>query len=769
MSFKLKTNLVTTVATIASTAILSGPAFAQSGATEANTYLDEVVVTAQRRGENNLQDVPIAITAANAEMLSELRLDNIEDVTILTPSVTFRKTNSPSSSSNIRIRGIGTTGQSRTFEGAVGVFIDGVYRTRSGQALSNFLDIDSLEVLRGPQGTLFGKNTSAGAILLSSANPTFDGTTGFIEAAAGNYNAYDLKGALNFALSDQFAVRFAASHSQSDGYLERPDGDSENDLKANSFKASALYEPNDSFSIKLTADYSKQDDECCYGTVDYFDDPTITPFFDALATGLGNALPSSDFDDYQANLNVDTVNEVVDKGLALNIEWDVLGGTVNAITGLREYDTFQFGDADFTAADVLNIEERFNSKFFSQEITYNNQISGDFNADFLVGLFYSDEDLDMGRSLFHGTQAQTFWDVSFTGVLPAGFVNAAPGQWNDEGLYGTAKSLAAFTHWDFELSDQLNLTVGARYSKDDKTGELEMLYMRDPILDPFAVVGTQPGVEYNQDFDGDAVSGTLSLQYKPTDSSLIYASYNRGYKSGGVSIDANASGTPGSSLNPADMGVRQDPGFNSETVDAFELGAKFDWLDGRARTNVSLFHNEIEDLQIAQFLGLIFTVINSPEATVTGAEIEHTHALNDIFTLNASATFLPTAEYGEDASIGGLSGRRFSIAPKFAASAALNFDYDIRSNAALIGFLQLQHSGEVYTNSASNLTQDALTLVNANAGLSFDNGVAVTAFVRNLTDERYTAQHFNTPIQGSDRNSYVGAPRTYGIALKKSF
>ena len=744
------------------------PEAAEPAAQENDRRLSTVTVTAQRR-EESVQDVPLAVTAVTGEQMAALRVENIENISLISPSITFSKTNSPAASSNIQIRGIGTTGQSRVFEGAVGVFIDGVYRTRSGQALSSFLDMDGLQVLRGPQGTLFGKNTSAGALLLNSAAPNLDEVTGFVSASYGNYNAFDVAGAVNIPVSDTFALRVAASHSEQDGFLESPAGKSEGDQNMDSFKVSALWEPTDSLSLKLIADYSKQDDEVGYATVNVVDGP-LTPLINALTLANGLAVPSSNIKDYQASINTPTSNKVEDKGIALLVDWDVGPGTLKSVTALREYDTVQTADADFTGADILNINELFNSQFFSQEFTYGGELSGTVNAKYLFGVFYSDEELDMGRNLSHGTQAQAFWNTLLGAQgVPSAIINAAPGEWAREVLVGKAESLALFTHWDFALTEKVNLIAGLRYSEDDKTGQFYYDLFRDPVFDPFAIAGSGPGPEYARKFSDEAISGTLSLQYRLNSDVMYYASYNRGYKAGGVNVDASGAGVPGSSLNPLDTGSSADPVFAPETIDAYEIGAKVDWMNGAARTNVAVFYNDIQDLQVAQFIGLIFTILNSPEAESYGAEFEHTQALNDYLTWNASATWLPEASYGEDAGIGVLSGRRFPNAPELSANTSLNLNYELSGGKALTGLLQVQYMGDRYTNTASNLKEDAVTLVNGNLGLTFDSGLSVSAFIRNAFDERYVMQHFNTPIQDTDRNGYVAAPRTFGVSVRKTF
>ena len=732
---------------------------------ESARTLNTVTVTAQRR-EESIQDVPLSVTAADSETLARLRVDNVENISLLTPSISFRKTNFAASSSNIQIRGIGTAGNARTFEGAVGVFIDGVYRTRSGQALANFLDIDNLQVLRGPQGTLFGKNTAAGALLMTSASPSLDEVEGYVEGSYGNYDAFNLKGAVNLPLTDWAALRVAATHTKQDGYFDDPNGGTLNNIERNGYKASLLLEPSSDLSIKLIADYAKEDDNCCYGTADFFDGP-LQGFVDSLSIANGYQLPSDDISDFEATSFPETPNLIEDQGISLQIDFDTGAGTLSSVTGFRRFDVTQDQDVDFSAADLLDLYETFRSRFFSQEFSFNGTMDAPVEANYVIGAYYSDEDLRMARNLFHGSQAQDFWDVVFGAP---GLAYAAPGLFSAERFESTSESFALFTHWDFAIAERWNLILGARYSSDNKTGRFENPYFRS-MFDPLALAGVVPGLEYDDEFSDEAVTGTISLQYRPNADQMYYVSYNRGYKSGGVNLDVNAAGVPGNYSSPL---------YDPELIDAYEFGGKIDWAGGAARTNFAFFYNDITDLQVAQFLGLQFAIINSPTAEVFGAEIEQTYAINDYLIAKGSATLLETADFGDDPVLGiadpdrpylgGMSGRRFSTSPELAANASLELDYPIAPGIALTGLAQVQYTSEVFTNTASNLKQEAVTLLNANAGLSFeDHDLTVSAFIRNATDEVYVTQHFNTPLQDIDRNAYLGDPRTYGVMVRKTF
>ncbi|HWK50800.1 MAG TPA: TonB-dependent receptor plug domain-containing protein, partial [Steroidobacter sp.] len=271
----------------------------------AGIHTEEVIVTAQRRAQN-LQEVPVAVTAVTAEALEAARVENIGDVQQISPSISFDSSNSAANSANIRIRGIGTVGNSRAFEGAVGVFVDGVYRTRAGQALQNWLDIDGLQVLRGPQGTLFGKNTSAGALLINSARPTLGDVDSSFELTYGNYDTLLARGVVNIPLGDRAAARVAALWSEADGFIENPNtGDSYNERKPRAAKAQLLIEPTESLTLRLIADYSEEKSNCCYGQVDDVDGP-LQPFIDTLIRFRGLNPPSPKFDDYEQVLSNDT-------------------------------------------------------------------------------------------------------------------------------------------------------------------------------------------------------------------------------------------------------------------------------------------------------------------------------------------------------------------------------------------------------------------------------------------------------------------------------
>jgi iron complex outermembrane receptor protein len=460
--------------------------------------LQEIVVTAQRRSEK-LQNVPISITAANADALATARVENVSNIGAITPSVTFRVTNIASSSADLIIRGLGTAGISRSFEGSVGVFIDGVYRTRAAAALQDFLDIDNLQVLRGAQGTLFGKNTTAGALLLASTKPSTTAMGGSIDASYGNYNTYSLKGSVNVPLASNLAVRVSGLASGTDGFFTdvntgRPvDGN-----KTLAGKAQLLWEPSSSVTVRLIGDYSASHGACCYATERVVPGPT-SPLVDGLTLALGNKLPSTDPSKFQVSLNSLGYQSTKDGGVTLLVDAALGAGMLKSVTAYRRFDVVQLNeDADFSGADILPYDEDFHSVFASQELTYNTRIPA-LNADVVIGGFVSSEKLKSGRSLYNGVEAQAYWNAVLGAAgVPAGTAEASPGLFDKEAMHGSTDSYAVFAHGDFKVTDQFSVIAGLRYSIEHKTGSFAYDYFDPNPVAWGALLNLGPAPAYDQ-------------------------------------------------------------------------------------------------------------------------------------------------------------------------------------------------------------------------------------------------------------------------------
>lgn len=737
--------------------------------------VEEVVVTAQRR-QQNLQDVPISVTAASTAALAAAHGDNVSNIKALSPGVSFTTNYNPAVTSNIQIRGIGTVGNSRTFEGAVGVFVDGVYRTRAGQALEDFLDIDSLQILSGPQGTLFGKNTSAGAVLVTSASPSITSVRGTYEASYGNYNTGLVKGAVNLPISDKAAFRIAGLWSSREGDFTNPNTDQHyNDHHATALKAQLLFQSTDNFDLRIIADWDHERQNCCFASIDAVRGPTYA-LASALALALGIRSASTDARDREQALNLNGETRIDDRGAVLQANWrPSFGGELHSITSYRDWDVRQLHfDADFGPADLLNLDENFRTRDFSQEFAFNGGVGKTLlhSADYVVGIYYAHQKISASRNLRWASQAQAYWDtlLSFSGV-PAGAVFAAPGLWAQDDMSGNSESLAAFTHWTVSLTDRFKLIAGARIAREKKDGSFFNPFYRPQPNDIFKVLGVQPGPAYDASHTDDAVSGVLGMQYRFTPGIMGYATYSRGFKAGGVNIDPNAAGVVAN--NPAiTPGAKPlDPTYRPEFIDGYEAGLKLDYLDRRARTNLAVFYDKIDDLQVAAFLGLQFAVFNAPSAKLYGAEIENTFRLTKELTLEAAATYIPEARYGDSALLGApLSGRRFTNTPRAAANDALTWDHPLTGNLSLSGRVAYQYQAKIFTNSASDATQGAYGLLNLNVGLkSKRNGWTAELWCLNCTDKTYYTFHYQKTLQAGSEGAYLGPPFTFGIRLMGHF
>jgi outer membrane receptor protein involved in Fe transport len=760
---------------LASVAVLTPafPAYAQDAAGAADVAdegLEDIIVVAQRRSQD-LRDVPISITAANAETLATARVDNVANIQAISPSISFRVTNIASSSANLVIRGLGTTGNSRSFEGSVGVFIDGVYRTRAGAALQNFLDIENLEVLRGPQGTLFGKNTTAGALLLSSAAPNLNEATGLLDVTVGNFNTVIARAAGNVPLNDKVAVRIAGVSQIQDGFFTDPtSGRRYNGTFNYALKGQLLFEPSDTVAIRLIGDFSNTEGNCCYATADVVNGPT-QPLINALTRANGRQLPSTRLSDFEQTLNVDGNQRIQDYGGTLLVDVAIGDDTLKSITAVRQFNVDQVDmDADFTGADILSLDESFSSRFLSQELVFNGRISG-LNADYTLGLFVSDERIGIGRSLDWRQQAQPFWNALLGSQgIPLGTVRAAPGLVANETMRGTARSYAGFGQTSIDVGSGFTLIGGLRYSMEEKTGSFAYDFYDPAPNAVFRVLGVSPGPNYDDRRTDRAFSGTLGIQYRPSDAAMLYATYNRGFKAGGVNIDANGGG--GVANNPAERpgAVPRDATFEPETVNAFEVGAKTEYLDGRARTNLSLYYYDISNIQIAQFVGLEFTVLNGRRAVNYGVELENLFKVNDAITLSLDGIWIPEARVKEDAGIDPvLSDSRFRFAPEFQGNAAINLDTPISETANLVARVQYMYSGPQFVNTASLSRRDSVQLVNGNLGVRLNSGVLAELWAQNLFNETFVSQLFATPLQAGDQNGYMAPPRTFGLRFRADF
>ncbi|MBE2211994.1 MAG: TonB-dependent receptor [Xanthomonadaceae bacterium] len=645
--------------------------------------LDSITVTAQKR-EEVMQDVPIAITAVSEQLLQDTGVRDIKDLQVLVPGLTVTSTQSEAITT-ARIRGIGTVGDNVGLESSVGIVIDGVYRPRNSVGFGDLGQLERIEVLKGPQGTVFGKNTSAGVINVITRRPAYQQSAEG-ELTIGNYGALGLAGSFNSALGDNAAFNVYAAKRERDGWMTvRTNNDPRFDRKDydqnfHTVRGKLLFEPTDALDILFSADYTSREENCCSAVQTKVG--ATAAILNALVGGKAVAAPTDDPFDRVSYSNRPTTQDIKDKGLSLEVNWETgwLGGaTLTSITGSRDWQAINGLDYDFSTADILyrnaNKDESFTGfKTFSQEF----RLTGSSEKiDWMVGAFYSDEDLKRTETYQIGPHYEPYLSIALLSIINPAlgqsptaplFLSQASGRPYGSVFAGlgaldhykqNAKSTALFTNNTWHATDALDITLGLRYTREKK--DLDSNYsnpnggagcgsmlanqaqvvgalMARGLTQAQAVAATPTVIGYaclpwanplhnaatrdtRQSMEENEWSGTLKAAYRWNENVMTYLSAARGHKGGGFNLDrvqsSNGLSSGGTGIVPV-----LDTSFPAEFVDSYELGAKTTWLDGSLLLNATLFHQKYEDFQLNSFLGTSFVVRSIPEVKSQGVDAE---------------------------------------------------------------------------------------------------------------------------------------------------
>lgn len=718
-------------------ALLAGsgaPAIAepQGAGGTAEAALDEIVVTAQRRTEN-IQTVPIAISALSGDMLTERGLTNLQDLSSMVPSVNIQ---SRRAGGVVTIRGIGFEVATAGADPAVAVHTDGVYVARPAAALSNFYDVERIEIARGPQGTLFGRNATGGAINIITRKPT-DEFEGYVDGSFGNYQAITAEGALSGpVVGDIVSARFSFKYDTRDAYGDnRFTGWDINDWNSWATRLQVLVKPSESLSVLLSGDYFRQDDHAFTPTFAGTAAPCVTtPPGRRCGTAYGGI---GLIDDQDVTYDFNTENERDFRGVGMTIEWDAGPVTVRSITGYRKSSYQWEADGEQTTFNIGFIGRQEDATQLSQELQLVGQTD---KIQWLVGGFYFSEDND----------ALGYADIpvpDFRTLIIRQFGNLETDAW------------AVFGQGTYRFTDRWALTLGGRYSSEDKAivGESSQ-----------QLPGVIPPPRPTRETSWSKFTPKATLDYTWADGKLVYVSAQQGFKSGGYAAGALT------------------PPFNPEEVWSYEVGLKATWAGGKVRTNLAAFHYDYKDLQVGFVQnvpgGAVITVVtNAAEAKNDGLEAEIIAKPNDAWTFELNASF-QDARFDEYFTVDpnrptlgtlDLSGNTLAQAPDFTGFFAAQYEWPAMGGQwSLRG--EYAYTGEVYFDAYNRpgglMSQDAYGLVNA--FLTYDSGGAwrVSLFGRNLTDESYrTGSAIAGAIWGSNILSNPGAPRTYGVRAMYSF
>ena len=772
------------LATLLASTAMAMPAIAQDSATEDPGGIGDIVVTAQKRAEN-VQDVPLAISAVSSEYLESRDISSIDRLGSIAPNVKIERAPSNKTISQIAIRGSVTINPAVTWEPAVGLYLDGVYIAKAQGSIFDVADLERVEVLRGPQGTLYGRNALAGAVNLVTKKPTGE-AGGSAEISYGNYDYWKGKAILNLPAMGALSMKVSGQIQKRDGFvkvgpnpfpqafLARPNSVSDlGNLNGKSGMIQLRLKPEGNFTADYQFDYSRYNQRTDFSQLvsvlpnSLFTDPAIL----AAIAPLGlYANPNR-----QSTASVDA-NPLYEKtrtyGHSLTLALDMGASTLKSISSYRNLRWQDAADLDGSPLDIANTQRDTSFHAYSQEL----QLTGDAmdnRLNYVVGAFaYKEKAETLGPQRFFGFLNQV----------------GAPGAADLQSDYGShTKAWALYAQLDYRLTEALKMTLGARY-----TNEVKDIRRRFAVGTPRTVLfdvpyGGVPDAKFNN------FSPTATLSYEASDNVNVYARWARGYKSGGFNGETDVAGLIGQTFNctsaPGNASELCNP-YRPEKVDSYELGLKTKLADGKLIFNVAGFWDEHKDIQLSVFTAqgaAASVVLNAAAARIRGLEFEAVARPIPSLTINGSFAVLD-ADYKSfiDGGVDVSNNRAFPHTPK--ATAALGVDWRVMQGDW--GKLNLtgdyNHVSGYYTfpfalrgnraveNVASNTRSPGRDIVNVSARISdFNVGGARTElsfWVRNLTKEDRPTNFIDFGAGfGGLTLGYFPDPRTYGATFGVKF
>ncbi|TDR23370.1 TonB-dependent receptor [Marinicella litoralis] len=714
-------------------------AWSQAADDEESVALDDVKVTA-RRVEESIQDIPVAVTSFSREELEDAQAENLDSLKGAVPNMNLVQGRGSATSANIYIRGIGQPDALQTFDPGVGVYVDGVYLSRIQGALMSLHDVERIEVLRGPQGTLYGKNTIGGAVNVVTRRPDGE-SAGELQLLGGNYGKLSTSMYYKGALSDRTSASISALYRLDNGFVEDQfNGQHYNDRDNTSLRFLLNSQVNDRLSLDFSIDYTDQENALSLGRSE---SALIALDFADLTTPVILSLPPSGEYDFRGrtSFNNDENQELRHTGASITVNYDINDRwNFKSITAKRDLQSDSFIDIDATEFELGDVFVGVDQDQFSQEFQFLFDNANGFNA--VLGAYYLQENVPSHQEAYAN-------DFLLFGGVPLDFLRTI-----DDDLETTSYALFAQGNWT--LTDRWGLTAGIRYSKDDKdyARTTSTFSTAGPFLD---------GTFAFQDSDSwDSVTPMLSVDYQVSDNSMMYASVSKGFKSGGFNGRAN--------------GAADVSSFKPETVWTYEVGGKSQFLDNRLRVNYAMFTSNYEDFQarVAEDISS-FPVINAAELDISGAELEVTWLLSASTSVYSSVGYL-NSDYKKFFDFRQPDLDRSDDTPPFSPDwtfrIGMNHAMYLNGGAVLRFGVNGNYTDDMYlsVDNQAALTQDDYWLFNAYATYDFANPAwSVSVGGKNLGDEVYKvdAQEFSSV--GNIQTAYYGDPRTWYAALNYRF
>ena len=729
------------------------------------TVLEEIVVTAQRR-EQSLQEVGISVTAISGKDMRDLGFNNVLDVIAKVPGVDSYSPYGTGTSANIVIRGIGLNDFGEGHEAPIATYVDEFYLVGVPAVDFALFDLERVEFLRGPQGTLFGRNTTGGLVHFITAKPTRE-LTGYASLSAGNFSDFKLEAAISGPLSDNISGRLAVLSNQRDGYVVNlnPNLGDGAEVGNNAVRGQLLFEPGNDWRILLKGEYSNID-----ARHSYYEHIPLS--FDP-ATGLASLDPDgTDTAGYnERNFGAGDRNVTLTSGrqeleqdgftLLARIEKDIGDLTVTSITGYLDLDRRLVEDCDASPNVICGAVFPYQSDWFSQELRVD-KTSGELQ--WTTGLYYLNQNAENQPSAFFNVPVDGPTAVDpVTGLYNGGFFPIAlSGNWEQE-----TESFAVFGQLEYTFATDWTVIAGLRWTHDEKDFvDSDNATLRScpgfPIpsncfLPP---IGTGIPNPFVGNYEDDLFSWRLGLNYQAIDNLLLFASISQGAKAGGFNNGFYSPAANDTSLIP----------YSDETNISYEIGEKFTWLDDRMRINATLFYYDYSDFQTFNWVGIGGLIVNS-DATAFGGELELEALVTDNLWVRLGLSYLDTEiENVTGPSPNFTAEREMANAPETTVSGIVIYDVPLSGNYSLSLQWDFNYINERFANNFNDPASRLDSYFKHNALVSFGIGEnwELQGFVRNISDEEYEMRMFVFSDLGYGQFMYA-LPRTYGGTLIYSF
>jgi len=750
----------------ASTAAIlsSGAVFAQDAK---DIGLEEIIVTAQKRSQS-VQDVPISMTAFDSNFTQRTNLDDVKDLVKFSPG--FAGNSKDSFIDFINIRGISTNDFGIGGDPSAGFFKNGLYQGRNGVVVTSLFDMERAEVLRGPQGFLFGRNAISGAISLYTAKPDYDAASGYIEVGGGERGLLEAEAAYSLPLSDNFALRLAAYHSEENGYVDniaRPNSDKLVAHNKDAFRITAAAR-GESWDATLMLEYEDRNQSgTVYRAIEGND------LFSSILDNIEGAQLRGNLRDIDSDMRLGNHDNGEIFSVSAEINWDLGFATLTLLTGYKDHN-FQYAeDFDGLPIGANDYAQDQTGDYFEQELRLVGE-EGDGPLSWYAGVSYYEENIDAAfdQRADEEVMCNIYYYYSCTEMFEyyeyPEFTPSEVGLLESNQVRGNYKGWGAYLDVSYALSDKVDLDVGIRYSKDTKDFGINILPVESE-LGPFFIFGVTTDGFANAKQSWNAVTPRFVLRYKPNDDWSLYASATKGYKSGGFGSFAILD--PNDSVDEDFVVTEGVPNsFNPETVWSYELGAKGDLFDSRLRLDISGYHYRYKDLQLS-FFDNGDRVANVGKVKAWGVESSLQAVLSENFDLYMAASYnhnrvSDAEDIAEDS-----DGNILPGSPKWVLAGVMNYHRPISDKGEVKTSLEFRTQSSTF-GGLDNLVaaeNPGWTDVSFRLGYESNEGWAITAYVENLFDKIY----FDGTAEGEGPipHTYFGVsrPRTFGAKLSYKF